>query len=98
MPGAAQLRQFGDPSTAGRLQSAVEVGQLGSDGELGGGPEDRVDVGVDDLDDAAGQGVVVEGYAVAGGGVQGAEGLADLVEPFAGGGRGSGRAPAAPGR
>src|SRR4029079_14893275 len=33
-----------------------EVVQLGADGELGGGPEDGVDVGVHDLDDAAGEG------------------------------------------
>src|SRR4051795_3631665 len=60
----------------------AQVVQLGADGELGGRPEDRVDIGVHDLDDPARDALVVEGYAVARGGVERAKGAADLVEPL----------------
>ena len=62
--------------------NGCEVGELGADGQLGGAPEDRVDVGVDDLDDPAGQ--LVGGQAL---GVRGVAELRDrgldLLEPLA---------------
>ena len=71
-------------------QRVCEVGELGADGELGGAPEDRVDVGVDRSRRPAraarrrrplGVGAVAEL----------ARGPLDLLEPLLRGARGSGR-------
>src|SRR4029079_7520615 len=46
----------GTTQRSGRPNStslALQVGELGTDAQLGGAPEDRVDVGVDLLDDPA---------------------------------------------
>src|SRR5512139_4259662 len=59
--------------------TSLQVRQLGPDGELGGAPEDGLDVGVDDLDDPAGEFLGGEALGVGFGG-EPVEGVADLVE------------------
>ena len=80
---AAQFEATRPNSTGIRPNStSLEVGELGADGELGGAPEDRVDVGVHDLDDLAGQ--LVDGDPLGVGGVaELGEGRLDLLEAFA---------------
>ena len=76
------LNGAGGPTQRGRRRNStgpsLQVGQLGPDAELGGAPEHRVDVGVDDLDHLARQ-LAVGGPSGCGSARAAQRGL-DLVE------------------